>query len=259
MADSPRSSDSDALPDAGPSGAGSSTAGSPDAESSAQSAGQARRKRPRRDPEQRKARRQSLRADALNLPNLLTFGRIAIIPVVLWLLARGTPQDCAMAALVYAAAAITDLLDGYLARKMNVVSVLGKFLDPLADKLLVMATLIWMVPMGRISEWVVILLLTREISITGLRSIASSEGVVIAAGGGGKSKTALQMIGILCLVIGYPYHLNLGLFDLGVVDLVPVGRWLIYISLFFSFSSAFQYVGLFAEAAEAKERRHAPP
>jgi CDP-diacylglycerol--glycerol-3-phosphate 3-phosphatidyltransferase len=183
-------------------------------------------------------------------------GRVAVIPVVLWLLDRGTPEDCVLAALVYSAAAITDLLDGYLARRMNVVSVLGKFLDPLADKLLVMASLIWMVPMGRIPEWTVVLLLGREISITALRSIASSEGVVIAAGGGGKSKTALQMVGILCLMIGYPYHLTfLGLFDLGLVDLVRVGQALVYISLVFSITSAFQYVGLFAEAVEAKNRR----
>jgi CDP-diacylglycerol--glycerol-3-phosphate 3-phosphatidyltransferase len=182
-------------------------------------------------------------------------GRVAVIPVVLWLLDRGTPKDCAWAALVYSAAAITDLLDGYLARRMNVVSVLGKFLDPLADKLLVMASLVWMIPMGRIAGWVVVLLLAREISVTGLRSIASSEGVVIAAGGGGKRKTALQMIGILCLIIGYPYRLSLGPLDLGVVDLVEVGRWLVYISLIFSITSAFQYVGLFSEAVEAKQRR----
>ncbi|HLV19891.1 MAG TPA: CDP-diacylglycerol--glycerol-3-phosphate 3-phosphatidyltransferase [Polyangiaceae bacterium] len=214
-----------------------------------------RSRRPRADAATRALRRSSIKQDALNLPNLLTMGRVAIIPVVLWLLDRGTPKDCAWAAIVYSAAAITDLLDGYLARRMNVVSVLGKFLDPLADKLLVMASLIWMVPMGRIAEWAVVLLLAREISITGLRSIASSEGVVIAAGGGGKSKTALQMIGILCLILGYPYHLSLGFYDLGMVDLVQVGRWLIYISLIFSIVSAFQYVGLFAEAVEAKERR----
>jgi CDP-diacylglycerol--glycerol-3-phosphate 3-phosphatidyltransferase len=214
-----------------------------------------RTRRPRIDPALRAQRRRSLKQDALNLPNLLTMGRVAIIPLVLWLLDRGTPEDCAWAAIVYAGAAITDLLDGYLARKLNVVSVLGKFLDPLADKLLVMASLIWMVPMGRVAEWVVVLLLAREISITGLRSIASSEGVVIAAGGGGKSKTALQMIGILCLIIGYPYHLSLGFYDLGMVDLVYVGRWLIYISLIFSITSAFQYVGLFAEAVEAKRGR----
>lgn len=196
-----------------------------------------------------------MREDVWNLPNILTMGRVAMIPLVLWLLGRGTPKDCAWAAIAYGAAAITDLLDGYLARKLNVVSVLGKFLDPLADKLIVMASLIWMVPMGRIPEWAVVLLLAREISVTGLRSIASSEGVVIAAGGGGKSKTALQMIGIVALIVGYPYHLDLWIIDLGVVDLVMVGRWLIYISLVFSITSALEYVGLFAEAVEAKERR----
>jgi CDP-diacylglycerol--glycerol-3-phosphate 3-phosphatidyltransferase len=180
--------------------------------------------------------------------------RVAIIPLVLWLLDQGTPEDCVAAALVYSAAALTDLLDGYLARRMNVVSLLGKFLDPLADKLLVMASLVWMVPMGRIPEWAVVLLLGREISITGLRSIASSTGVVIAAASGGKAKTALQMIGILCLILGYPYHLHLGFIDLGVVDLVLVGRVLVYISLVFSITSAFQYLGLFAEAVQAKDQ-----
>ncbi len=214
-----------------------------------------RRRRRRPDPTVRAARRRSLKQDAVNLPNLLTMGRVAIIPVVLWLLDRGTPRDCAWAAIVYGMAAITDLIDGWLARRMNVVSVLGKFLDPLADKLLVMASLVWMVPMGRIPGWAVVLLLAREISITGLRSIASSEGVVIAAGEGGKSKTALQMIGILALIIGYPYHLSLGFVDLGEVDLVVVGRSVVYVSLIFSVTSAFQYVGLFAEAVEAKERR----
>ena len=219
-----------------------------------------RRRRARRaaDPE-RLARRRSLKEDALNLPNMLTMARIVIIPVVMWLIERGTPKDCVIAAMVYSAAAITDLLDGWLARKMNVVSVLGKFLDPLADKLLVMAALIWMVPMGRIPEWAVVLLIGREISITGLRSIASSEGVVIAAGESGKSKTALQMVGILCLILGFPYHLSLGFIDLGRVDLVYVGRALIYISLVFSVTSAVEYVGLFAQAVEAKERRRKAP
>jgi CDP-diacylglycerol--glycerol-3-phosphate 3-phosphatidyltransferase len=210
------------------------------------------RRRRKRDRSQRAARRRSLRQDAVNIPNLLTMGRVAIIPVVLWLLDRGSPSDSLWAAWVYSAAALTDLLDGYLARRLNVVSVLGQFLDPLADKLLVMASLIWMVPLGRIPEWAVVLLLGRELSVTGLRSIASSSGLVIAAGGGGKTKTALQMIGILCLIIGYPYDLTLGFVDLGRVDLVNVGRALVYISLVFSIVSAFQYVSLFAEAIEAK-------
>lgn len=211
--------------------------------------------RPKIGAEERQKRRRSLKEDALNLPNLLTIGRVVIIPVVLGLMDRGTPKDCAWAAIVYAAAAITDLLDGYLARRMNVVSVLGKFLDPLADKLLVMASLVYMVPMGRIPEWAVVLLLAREISITALRSIASSEGVVIAAGEEGKAKTALQMVGILCLILGYPYHLELGPIDLGVVDLIYVGRALVYISLVFSILSAVSYLRLFSAAVEAKDAK----
>ena len=214
-------------------------------------------KKPRPTRAERKRRRHSLREDALNLPNLLTMGRVAVIPVVLLLIDRGSPKDCWWAALVYSAAALTDLIDGWLARRMHVVSVLGKFLDPLADKLLVMAVLIYMIPMGRISTWAVALLLAREISVTGLRSIASSEGVVIAAGDDGKTKTALQMVGILCLILGYPYHLTLGPLDLGMVDLVVVGRALVYVSLVFSILSALSYTRLFAEAVEAKNRRGA--
>jgi len=207
------------------------------------------------DPEERRRRRQSLKQDALNLPNLLTFGRVLIIPLVLLLLGRGTPRDCVWAALVYSGAAITDLLDGYLARRMNVVSLLGKFMDPLADKLLVMASLVYMVPMGRIQEWAVTLLLAREISITGLRGLAGTEGVVIPAGDDGKVKTALQMVGILCLILGYPYHLTLGPIDLGQVDLVYVGRALIYVSLVFSIMSAVSYMRLFAAAVDSKAER----
>jgi CDP-diacylglycerol--glycerol-3-phosphate 3-phosphatidyltransferase len=206
---------------------------------------------------ERRRRRHSLREDALNLPNLLTMGRVAVIPLVILLMDRGSPKDCWWAALVYSAAALTDLIDGWLARRMHVVSVLGKFLDPLADKLLVMAVLIYMVPMGRIPTWAVTLLLARELSVTGLRSIASSEGVVIAAGDDGKSKTALQMAGLLCLILGYPYHLTLGPLDLGEVDLVYVGRALVYVSLVFSIMSALSYTRLFAEAVEAKNSRGA--
>jgi CDP-diacylglycerol--glycerol-3-phosphate 3-phosphatidyltransferase len=214
-----------------------------------------KRESPSQRARSRRSRRRTLREDALNLPNLLTFARIVVIPLVLVLLDRGGPRDCFWAALLFAGAAITDFLDGYLARKRNLVSVLGKFLDPLADKLIVMATLVWLVPMGRIEPWVVVLLLARELSITGLRSIAASEGVVIAAGEEGKAKTALQMVGILMLMIGYPYRMNFLLFDLGVVDLVHVGRWLIYISLVYSLASAAKYVGLFASTVEARRSR----
>jgi CDP-diacylglycerol---glycerol-3-phosphate 3-phosphatidyltransferase len=202
-------------------------------------------------------RRRSLAQDALNLPNTLTFGRILAIPFLVWLLDSPTPVRGFWACIVFTAAAVTDMLDGYLARKLNVVSVLGKFLDPLADKLIVMAALVWLVPMGRIPAWTVVLLLAREISVTGLRSVAASEGVVISAGQEGKMKTALQMIGIVALVLGYPYHLAyLGL-DLGLIDMVHVGQSLIYLSLLFSFASAAQYVRLFAAAVEANEQKRA--
>src|SRR5580692_4099224 len=202
-------------------------------------------------------RRRTLAEDAVNLPNLLTLGRIVAIPFLVWLLDSPTPVRGFWACIVFTVAAMTDMLDGYLARKLGVVSVLGKFLDPLADKLIVMAALVWMVPMGRIPAWVVVLLLAREISVTGLRSVAASEGVVISAGQEGKMKTALQMIGIIALLLGYPYHLSyLGL-DLGVIDMVHVGRMLVYLSLLFSFASAAQYLRLFASAVEAKEQKRA--
>jgi CDP-diacylglycerol--glycerol-3-phosphate 3-phosphatidyltransferase len=146
------------------------------------------------------------------------------------------------------------MLDGWLARRQGLVSVLGKFLDPLADKLIVTGTLVWLVPMGRIPAWAVVLLISREITITALRSIASSEGLVIAAGDSGKVKTALQMIGIICLILGYPYRLTFGIVDFGQVDLVHVGRLLIYLSLVFSLTSAAQYLGLFADAIDTKHK-----
>ena len=206
-------------------------------------------------PLSKRERRRSLRQDALNLPNALTMGRIAMIPLCLWFLDQDSPRSGFWSALVFTGAAITDVLDGYLARKLNVVSVLGKLIDPLADKLIVMACLVWMVKMGRMPAWAVVVLLAREFSVTALRSVAASEGVIISAGQEGKTKTALQMLGIIVLLAGYPYHLSYGLFDLGVVDLANVGRVLVYLSLVFSIASAAQYVSLFGAAVEAKEEK----
>jgi CDP-diacylglycerol--glycerol-3-phosphate 3-phosphatidyltransferase len=201
----------------------------------------------------RRERRRKLTQDAWNIPNILTYARVAMIPGVLYLLDRGTKRDALYAALLYALAGITDVLDGFLARKLNIVSVIGKFLDPLADKLMVTASLVWMVTLGRIPAWAVILLLSREISITALRAIASSEGFIISANEGGKQKTALQVMGILFLIIGYPYHLRILGIDLGIVDMVIVGRALVYLSLIMSFTSAAEYVALFARAVDKKE------
>ncbi|MEM6788729.1 MAG: CDP-diacylglycerol--glycerol-3-phosphate 3-phosphatidyltransferase [Myxococcota bacterium] len=208
------------------------------------------RARRQRSREQRKETRKTLWEDAKNLPNLLTFLRIVMIPVVLVLLERGRPVDCYWAAWVFVAAAVTDLIDGWLARRMGLVSVLGKFLDPLADKLIVAAVLVWLVQMGRIPAWITVILLSREITITALRGVASSEGLIISAGAGGKLKTALQMLGLICLIIGYRYRIDLGFYDFGLVDFVHVGRYTLYASMVFSLTSAASYMTLFADAIE---------
>lgn len=192
----------------------------------------------------------NLRRELLYIPNLLTMARIALIPAVLVYIDNESPLRCFIACLFYGASAITDFFDGYLARVSGRVSLLGKFLDPLADKLLVMATLVWMVPLGRIQAWVVVLLLARELSITSLRGIASAEGLVIAARQWGKDKTALQMVSIVCLIAHFRYPI----FGTDYyVDFHQVGLYTIYISLVLSVFSAIEYVQLFARAVVRQE------
>lgn len=160
------------------------------------------------------------------------------------------------AVLVYIALAVTDAVDGWLARRAGLTSVLGKFLDPLADKLLVMATLIWLVYMERLPTAgvvAVILIVGRELAVNALRTIAISEGVVLAAGRGGKDKTAVQMVAILLLMLHHDYDVNL-LFTTLRASLNQVGIGLLYVSLVLALWSAGEYVKLFAEAVEAKDR-----
>src|ERR671925_418532 len=116
-----------------------------------------------------------------NIPNIITLIRIALIPVMAVLLLSPSKEAGFWAAAVFAVASITDWLDGYLARRMGIVTVFGKFLDPIADKLIVMAALIMILPFDRVPAWMVLVILGREMIITGLRGIASTEGVVIAA------------------------------------------------------------------------------
>ena len=114
------------------------------------------------------------------------------------------------ATILYSLAAITDFIDGYLARRMGLTSVLGKFLDPLADKLLVLAALVMMVELGHVPAWPVIIVTGRELSITALRTIAISEGVVIAASRGGKDKTAAQIVALVALILHGSVRARLG-------------------------------------------------
>jgi len=202
-------------------------------------------------------RRSSIREDAINLPNLLTMLRIALIPGVLWLLWDGTPRANFWAAMLYIATALTDLIDGYLARKWGQISVLGKFLDPLADKLLVMATLIFLAYLGRLpflGVVAVIIMLGRELAVTALRTIAMSEGVVMAAMRTGKDKTALQMVAILMLIVGHRYTIYFGFYQTEF-DFSEVGLVLLYLSLALALLSAGEYFKLFVDAVDAKEER----
>ena len=146
-------------------------------------------------------RRRTLWEDARNLPNLLTFARILMIPLVLVLLDRGAPRDCFWAACVYALAAITDMLDGWLARRQGLVSVLGKFLDPLADKLLTCAALISLVRMDLVLPWMAMVIIGREFAVSGLRSIAAAEGYIIKASDLGKTKMITQVVAISMILV----------------------------------------------------------
>lgn len=189
-----------------------------------------------------------------NLPNMLTLGRIVIIPLFVWLLYDGDPWFSVLAAAVFTLAAVTDVIDGFLARRWNMITVTGKLLDPLADKLIVAAAMVMMVRLGRIPAWIVIVLLSREFIVTGLRQVAASEGLVIAAGQEGKWKTALQLVGIIALCVHYthPVFLVVRWYD---IDFNVIGKALVYLSTAFSVWSA----GVYFQAFLARLGQRGPP
>ncbi len=144
----------------------------------------------------------------MNLPNTLTLVRIVMIPIFMVAILLKLPGGKAyfyyqdqVAAIIFVLAAATDGIDGYIARKWSQVTNLGKFLDPLADKLLVSAALIALIQLGTVSAWIVWVILAREFAVTGLRAIAASEGVVISASKLGKLKTLAQVVAITALIL----------------------------------------------------------
>ena len=136
--------------------------------------------------------------------NKLTLLRMALIPVFLGVLYAGFPGSRYVALGVFIAASLTDTLDGYLARKYNQITVFGKFMDPLADKLLVCSALIGLISLGRIPSWAVMIIVGRDFIISGFRLVAAERGVVIAASWWGKIKTVVQMIMVIALVFHFP-------------------------------------------------------
>jgi CDP-diacylglycerol---glycerol-3-phosphate 3-phosphatidyltransferase len=137
---------------------------------------------------------------SLNLPNTLTLLRILLVPVVVVALLDETPNGDAIAAGVFALAALTDGLDGYIARRREDITTFGKLMDPLADKLLVTAALVSLVSLGRLEAWVAMVIIAREFAVTGLRAVAAERGVVIQASWMGKLKTILQIAAIIALI-----------------------------------------------------------
>jgi CDP-diacylglycerol--glycerol-3-phosphate 3-phosphatidyltransferase len=169
----------------------------------------------------------------LNFPNVITLLRVTVIPVLFFLLLSPGRDGSLIIAGLFILAALTDLLDGYLARKYEIVTVMGKFLDPIADKLIVNTAMILMIPIGRISAWIVAIIIIRDFVVDGIRAISQSEGYVIQASKLGKQKTLCQVFAVSALMIHYPF--------LGA-DAHVVGTVILYIALVLSVSSGVDYL-----------------
>ncbi len=169
----------------------------------------------------------------LNLANKITLFRILMTPLIVVFLCFEGPFFCFLAAVAFMVASFSDWVDGYIARRENMVTSLGKFLDPLADKVLVCSTLIMLVGLGWVPAWIAIVIVCRELVVTGLRAIAMDEGIVLAADIFGKLKTVLQSLALVPLLIHYPV--------LGV-DLQPIAMVLLYLATGLAVFSGVNYI-----------------
>lgn len=143
--------------------------------------------------------------EMFNLPNTITMLRLGVIPILFGLLLSPGPAMSLVIAILFIAAALTDILDGYIARRFKIVTTMGKFLDPIADKLIVNTAMILMIPIGRIPAWIVAVIIIRDFAVDGIRNIASSDGLIIQASPLGKRKTLCQIFAVSALMIHYPF------------------------------------------------------
>jgi CDP-diacylglycerol--glycerol-3-phosphate 3-phosphatidyltransferase len=178
-----------------------------------------------------------------NLPNWLTAFRMLCIPLVVIFLSFPGRLSSFFAAFFIGMAFITDILDGYFARKYEAVTALGKFLDPLADKILVVISMIMLIPMERIPILIVIVIIAREIAVTGLRSIAVSEGIVIQASQLGKFKTIFQATAVLGLALHYEYF---------NIDFHIIGMLFLWAALILTIWSGWAYFRQFSRIFSSK-------
>ncbi|MEK6654535.1 MAG: CDP-diacylglycerol--glycerol-3-phosphate 3-phosphatidyltransferase [Thermodesulfobacteriota bacterium] len=170
--------------------------------------------------------------EVFNLPNAISMLRIGVIPVLFFLLLSPGKVMSLVIAILFIAAALTDLLDGYIARKYQIVTTMGKFLDPIADKLIVNTAMIMMIPISRIPAWIVAVIVIRDFAVDGIRNIASSNGIVIQASPLGKRKTLCQIFAVSALMIHYPF--------IGA-DAHVVGMVILYIALILTVVSGTEY------------------
>ena len=173
-----------------------------------------------------------------NLANNLTLTRIVIVPILIVIFLYSTSKtSCLIAALLFALAAFTDWLDGYIARKQNLITSFGQFLDPLADKVLVSITLVMLVSLNRVPAWMVSIIIAREVAITGLRIAAVREGIIIASSKWAKYKTAFQLVATEALLIHYTYFTinfhSVGMVTLSLAMLITLWTGLVYFIKFF--------------------------
>lgn len=184
----------------------------------------------------------------MNLPNKLTVIRIILAPIFLLLLMLEFPFHNLIAGLVFGAAALTDMFDGKIARSRGLITNLGKFLDPLADKMLTTAAFLGFLAAGHIDVWAVMLILTREFMVTSVRLLAAKDGNVIAASKAGKLKTVMQFVAIIYMIAALEVCSWQGTLLAGLLPevfysvLIIVGQALIWISVFFTILSGVQYV-----------------
>jgi CDP-diacylglycerol--glycerol-3-phosphate 3-phosphatidyltransferase len=172
----------------------------------------------------------------LNLPNKITLSRILMVPVIVVLLYFENKYTCLLACVGFILASLSDLVDGHIARRTNMITSFGKFLDPLADKVLISSVLVMLTSLDRVAAWITIVIICRELIITGLRAIAADEGVVIAADTFGKWKTILQMLALIPLILHYPWF---------GVDPVALGYFLLYIATALTIFSGVNYLYTF--------------
>lgn len=144
----------------------------------------------------------------MNTANKLTLLRVIMIPVFLLALYLNFPFNKIVALIIFILASITDFIDGYIARHFNQITDFGKFMDPLADKLLVTSAMLWFVEVGQMAAWVLLIVIAREFAVSGLRMVAAPKGVVIAAAWSGKIKTASTMVCICLMLLPIPAVLN---------------------------------------------------